>query len=60
MKLTDNYDCTELTFELRKKYKVLRIYLSNRFRKDEGMAIDLDKEKLIQLRDEINEMIGKL
>lgn len=57
--LNDNYDCTILTVELRKKYKILRIYLNNR-KKDENMAIDLDKEKLTQLRDEIDKMIKLL
>ncbi len=57
--LNDNYDCTILTMELRKKYKILRIYLNNR-KKEENMAIDLDKEKLTQLRDEIDKMIELL
>ena len=58
-KLNDNYDSTILTTELKKRFKVLRIYLFNKY-KNEGYSIDLDKEKLVLLRGELNKMIEKL
>ena len=61
LRLNDNYDCTELSTEIKKNLPVPvgRLILINK-QKEVHHSIDLDKEKLIQLRNEIDRMIELL
>lgn len=59
MLLDDNYDSTVLETEFKLDYKVLRITTRNKYSNTQ-ISIDLDKEKLLKLWDELDNIINKM
>lgn len=59
MLLDDNYDSTTLETEFKPDYKVLRLTTRNKYSNTQ-ISIDLDKEKLLKLWDELDNIINKM
>lgn len=59
MLLDDNYDSTTLETEFKPGFKVLRITTRNKYSNTQ-ISVDLDKDRLIKLRKELDNIINQM